>query len=321
MRRFLTLAACVLFALLFASPAYTQCGALTPLPGQMPGTGPLSIILRQVSPGPPPVWGPTTWGFRISGSNPSEAAAGIFTVAATTGGRAFGVTQGIVYGKLTHNLGGTVGPINSAFSGTFVVNPDCKGGSISIESTLGNSTPLPFGSGGQFVEFRFTLSSSNTVMNLSVNDPLNQGAGRLTGDARKLTNQTYDQSGQPICSPAFTLLPGQMPGTGPLTALPPSNWSASFSTPLLFAVSTGTNGRSTATQGFVTGTTLNPTYVFNGNYVIDSDCTGGSISLGLPWSVIGFSELRFYFAGARDRMYLVNADNMGKVVSGTASKM
>jgi hypothetical protein len=69
------------------------------------------------------------------------------------------------------------------------------------------------------------------------------------------------------------------------------------------------------------GSTLQPiNSAVAGNFVLDADCSGGSLMLG-PGFPAGFREFRFVLASGGTLMYLVSADNNGVVVSGEARRI
>ncbi|MBZ5583067.1 MAG: hypothetical protein LAQ30_12860, partial [Acidobacteriia bacterium] len=167
----------------------------------------------------------------------------------------------------------------------------------------------------------------------------------LAGEAVKVNNPPY---GVPRC-PAFAPVGTQAPGTGPLSAPAPTIYAFTlsgfhFATQMdqqeasiytdsvdaaagVFTITTGLSRQLPGiTQGVVNGkftvnkigTVLPINNPFNGTYVIDSDCAGGTISLG-PGAPPGFAEFRFYFAADGKLLYLVSADNLGGVYSGQAS--
>ncbi|MBZ5581807.1 MAG: hypothetical protein LAQ30_06305 [Acidobacteriia bacterium] len=165
MRRYMMLAAiCTVFVLLFATPAYTQnvptqCGSLALTPGQAFGTGPLSALTG-------------VWSFKLAGfaSTPSFiyetsvwGVAGVFTVS-TGASRSPGPSiVGNVTAKETVSVDNSVVGINMIVSGTYQIDTDCTGGSI----TLGNG--MQAGAGGVssssyntgFSEFRFYFAGAN----------------------------------------------------------------------------------------------------------------------------------------------------------------
>jgi hypothetical protein len=109
-----------------------------------------------------------------------------------------------------------------------------------------------------------------------------------------------------------------IPGIFPVAAI--GRFTATIG-PATRGILAGPQGNLQTVETVNFGSSLQPiNSVVPGNFVLDPDCSGGSLMLG-PGFPAGFREFRFVLAAGGTIMYLVNADNNGVVVSGEARRV
>ncbi|MBZ5581805.1 MAG: hypothetical protein LAQ30_06295 [Acidobacteriia bacterium] len=177
MRRYTTLAAiCALFVLLLATPAYSQgpfpsqCGALVPLAGQMPGTGPLGALPAG-----------STWAFVLHGETSTDipiGVAGVFMVS-TGPSRSNNATVGKLLIDETFSVGGSAVKINDLVAGEYDISTNCIKGNLMLGEGR-NVSPFP-GLAEGFSDFQFYFAGLDRNKLLMVSSD-NRGA-TLTGEA------------------------------------------------------------------------------------------------------------------------------------------
>ena len=177
MRRYTTIAAvCALFVLLLATPAYSQgpfpsqCGALTPLAGQMPGTGPLGALPAG-----------STWAFVLHGETSTDIPIGVAGVFMVSSGPSRG-NNAIIVGKVlideTFSVDGSAVKVNDLVAGEYDISTNCIKGSIMLGE--GRNVGFP-GMAEGFSDFQFYFAGLDRNKLLMVSSD-NRGA-TLTGEA------------------------------------------------------------------------------------------------------------------------------------------